>query len=68
MASNAIRTLTWNTAECREVIGEVHSEERTSHDNAYLQIFRVKTVHLIAAFVLTYVGVEVTIGGVLCGL
>ena len=58
-------TLIRNVTECRQLIGETHSEERTSNDNAYLQIFRVKTVHLIALFVLTYVGVEVTIGGAL---
>ena len=31
--------------------------------NKYRQIFRLREVHLLAAFLLVYVGVEVTIGG-----
>lgn len=31
--------------------------------NKYQQIFRLRAVHLMAFFIFTYVGVEVTIGG-----
>lgn len=31
--------------------------------NKYTQIFRLRAVHLMAFFIFTYVGVEVTIGG-----
>lgn len=33
--------------------------------NKYKQIFRLRAVHLMAFFIFTYVGVEVTIGGML---
>ncbi|KAI0316667.1 major facilitator superfamily domain-containing protein [Amylostereum chailletii] len=51
--------------ECRLLIGEVNTDESVSRSqgNAYTQIFRVKTVHLVALFILAYVGVEVTVGG-----
>ena len=31
--------------------------------NKYKQVFRLRAVHLMAFFILTYVGVEVTIDG-----
>jgi hypothetical protein len=34
-----------------------------SEDSKFRQIFGLKTVHLLALFILVYVGVEVTIGG-----
>ena len=37
--------------------------ERDNGDNKYRQIFRLKEVHLLALFILIYVGVEVTLGG-----
>ncbi|KAI0316668.1 MFS general substrate transporter [Amylostereum chailletii] len=51
--------------ECRDEIGEVNTAQSAgqSQTNVYSQIFRVKTVHLIAFFILSYVGVEVTVGG-----
>ncbi|KAI0052804.1 MFS general substrate transporter [Auriscalpium vulgare] len=49
--------------ECLSEIGETISEPNTSSDNMYRQIFRSRTVHLFALFLLAYVGVEVTIGG-----
>ena len=49
--------------ECLEQIGQAAGEKGTSEDNKFRQIFRLKTVHLLAFFILVYVGVEVTIGG-----
>ena len=49
--------------ECRRSIGEVHAETQVSNENAYVQIFRNKDVHLLALFAFMYVGVEVAIGG-----
>ena len=44
---------------------EVHPIEITS-GNKYKQMFRLKELHILAFFILIYVGVEVTIGGVYC--
>ncbi|KAI0269986.1 MFS general substrate transporter [Gloeopeniophorella convolvens] len=49
--------------ECMAEIGETPEEQETNQGNHYSQIFRRKTIHLIAMFILAYVGVEVTIGG-----
>lgn len=50
-------------AECMAQIGYPHAEKGTSEDSKYSQIFRLKALHLLAFFILVYVGVEVTIGG-----
>ena len=34
-----------------------------SSDNKYKQMFKLRALHLLATFVLIYVGVEVTLGG-----
>ncbi|KAI0301233.1 MFS general substrate transporter [Multifurca ochricompacta] len=52
-----------HTLECMHEIGESMEERETDHENHYVQIMRHKTIHLIALFILFYVGVEVTIGG-----
>ncbi|EIN08470.1 MFS general substrate transporter [Punctularia strigosozonata HHB-11173 SS5] len=44
-------------------IGHAAGETGTSEDSAYRQIMRLKELHLLAFFILVYVGVEVTIGG-----
>jgi fucose permease len=44
-------------------IGQAAGETGTSEDSAYRQIMRIKALHLLAFFILVYVGVEVTIGG-----
>ncbi|TFY65817.1 hypothetical protein EVG20_g5273 [Dentipellis fragilis] len=49
--------------DCLREVGEVVAERGQSKDNVYTQILRLKAVHLIALFMLMYVGVEVTIGG-----
>ena len=49
--------------ECLASIGEAAEKTSTSEHSTFRQILSTKTVHLLAFFVLVYVGVEVTIGG-----
>ncbi|KAF9456410.1 major facilitator superfamily domain-containing protein [Collybia nuda] len=49
--------------ECLEQIGQAATEQGTSLEGKFKQILSHKTVHLLAFFILLYVGVEVTIGG-----
>ncbi|EKM58041.1 uncharacterized protein PHACADRAFT_89844 [Phanerochaete carnosa HHB-10118-sp] len=51
--------------ECLREIGQAQTHETAANheDNKYGQIFRLREVHLLAFFILIYVGVEVTIGG-----
>lgn len=44
-------------------IGRPPQVEGTSHGNHYRQILGLRVVHILAFFILAYVGVEVTIGG-----
>ncbi len=46
-------------------IGETPPPEETQEiqENKYRQMFKLKSLHLMAVFVLIYVGVEVTLGG-----
>jgi fucose permease len=48
--------------KCLEAIG-VPTQEHGDKSNAFLQILKHRNVHLMAFFILVYVGVEVTIGG-----
>ena len=41
----------------------IHTTTANHEDNKYRQIFRLREVHLLAIFILLYVGVEVTLGG-----
>ncbi|KAG2050035.1 MFS general substrate transporter [Suillus hirtellus] len=50
-------------AECLSEIGIVDSDNNTSEHSHLRQICANKNVHLLAAFTLLYVGVEVTLGG-----
>jgi fucose permease len=50
-------------SECLVEIGQPVTEEGTSSDSTFRQILSQKTVHLLAFFILVYVGVEVTVGG-----
>ncbi|KAI5118166.1 hypothetical protein M0805_005788 [Coniferiporia weirii] len=43
--------------------GQTPREQTGSKENHYSQILRLKSVHILAFFILAYVGVEVTIGG-----
>ncbi|KAF7360332.1 MFS domain-containing protein [Mycena venus] len=49
--------------ECLATVGEAAGETSTSEHSTFRQILSTKTVHLLAFFILVYVGVEVTIGG-----
>ncbi|KAK7438403.1 hypothetical protein VKT23_018016 [Stygiomarasmius scandens] len=49
--------------ECRAEIGLEPSEKGTSDRSVFRQIFALKSVHTMAAFIFMYVGTEVTIGG-----
>ncbi|KAJ7512736.1 major facilitator superfamily domain-containing protein [Mycena galericulata] len=49
--------------ECLASVGEAAGETGTSEHSTFRQILSIKTVHLLAFFILVYVGVEVTIGG-----
>ncbi|KAJ7784336.1 MFS general substrate transporter, partial [Mycena metata] len=44
-------------------IGDSAGETSTSEHSTFRQILSTKTVHLLAFFILIYVGIEVTIGG-----
>ncbi|KIJ05092.1 Drug:H+ antiporter-1 family protein, partial [Paxillus involutus ATCC 200175] len=52
-----------NQDDCLAQIGHPRGEQNTSEHSQFRQIFRLKDVHLLALFILVYVGVEVTIGG-----
>ncbi|KIK69642.1 hypothetical protein GYMLUDRAFT_186853 [Collybiopsis luxurians FD-317 M1] len=52
-----------NQDECLAQIGQDPGEKGSSEDSQFRQILSIKTVHLIAVFILVYVGVEVTVGG-----
>ncbi|KAJ6627844.1 major facilitator superfamily domain-containing protein [Mycena sp. CBHHK59/15] len=49
--------------DCLTRIGEAAGERGTSDHSAFRQILSLKAVHLLAFYILVYVGVEVTIGG-----
>lgn len=49
--------------ECMVRIGQPPQEKGVSTESNFKQIFRLKNMHILAAFILIYVGVEVTIGG-----
>ena len=54
--------------EClREIGQEPHEKTKASEEgvNKYKQVFGLRAVHLMAFFIFTYVGVEVSIGGML---
>ena len=50
-------------AECLAQIGQPAGEQNESEKSHMKQILALKDVHLLAVFILVYVGVEVTIGG-----
>ncbi|KAG2032525.1 major facilitator superfamily domain-containing protein, partial [Suillus americanus] len=49
--------------ECLAQIGQPAGEKGTSEKSQFNQILRLREVHLLAFFILIYVGVEVTMGG-----
>ncbi|KAF9077560.1 major facilitator superfamily domain-containing protein [Rhodocollybia butyracea] len=52
-----------NQDDCLAQIGVEPGEKGTSEKSHFRQILSLKTVHLLAVFILVYVGVEVTVGG-----
>jgi fucose permease len=51
--------------DCLASAGEPSSENNAEERNkpSLEKVFKIKAVHLLAFFVLVYVGIEVTIGG-----
>ncbi|KAG2156825.1 MFS general substrate transporter [Suillus bovinus] len=49
--------------ECLAQIGQPAGAKGTDEKSQFSQIFRLREVHLLAFFILIYVGVEVTVGG-----
>ncbi|KAJ4491257.1 major facilitator superfamily domain-containing protein [Lentinula edodes] len=49
--------------DCLVEIGQEPGEKGTSEHSHFRQIMSLKSVHLLAVFILVYVGVEVTVGG-----
>ncbi len=49
--------------DCLAEIGHPPGEKGDNEHSTFRQILTLKTVHLLAFFILVYVGVEVTIGG-----
>ncbi|KAH7886845.1 MFS general substrate transporter [Phlebopus sp. FC_14] len=49
--------------ECLAEIGQPVDEKDVNESSQFQQILRLKAVHLLAFFILAYVGVEVTVGG-----
>jgi len=49
--------------ECLAQIGQLAEEKDSVHGSKYKEMVKLKALHLLALFILVYVGVEVTIGG-----
>ncbi|KAI9458666.1 MFS general substrate transporter [Lactarius psammicola] len=49
--------------ECLAQIGQLAEEKEGVNGSKYKEMFKLKSLHLLALFILVYVGVEVTIGG-----
>ena len=60
-----ISSLTSLATECLIETGQAqtHTTTANNEDNKYRQIMRLREVHLLAFFILIYVGTEVTLGG-----
>ena len=50
-------------SECLAQIGQAAEEKETVRGSKYKAMFRLNALHILAFFILVYVGVEVTIGG-----
>ena len=53
----------WSGLECLAEIGQLVEERESVRGSKYKEMFKLKALHLLALFILVYVGVEVTIGG-----
>ncbi|KAH9031650.1 MFS general substrate transporter [Lactarius pseudohatsudake] len=49
--------------ECLAQIGQLPEEKEGVNGSKYKEMFKLKSLHLLALFILVYVGIEVTIGG-----
>ncbi len=61
-------TIQCTSLECLELAGEVIPEKTTGIEDQtsnFRKVWKTKAVHLLSVFILIYVGVEVTIGGLL---
>jgi len=58
-----VEEMTKYLIDCLTQIGQPVGEKGTSESSHFKQIFRLREVHLLAFFILVYVGVEVTVGG-----
>jgi fucose permease len=58
-----IEKIAKHLTECLAQIGQPAGEKGTSEKSQFSQILRLREVHLLAFFILIYVGVEVTVGG-----
>ena len=54
---------TGEVSECLAQIGQLTEEKESANGSKYKEMFKLKALHLLALFILVYVGVEVTIGG-----
>ena len=64
--SGNLRTDADTPLECLTEIGQINADAThtdNNEDNKYRQIFRLREVHFLAAFICLYVGAEVTVGG-----
>ena len=62
------RVLTSSSVRVLEALAEIgqnppREETEESSGNKYSQMFKLKSLHLMAVFILIYIGVEVTLGG-----
>ena len=48
-----------------EIIPDKNASEEIDESNKFGQLMKNKTVHLLAIFLMVYIGVEVTIGGII---
>jgi fucose permease len=55
----------FSSLECLVQIGQTAGEADPSAESKIRQIIRLRTVHLLALFIFVYVGVEVTIAGLM---
>ena len=61
----------YSSTACRREVGEVvhpRSVDEESPWKKFGQMMIHKAVHLLALFLMVYIGVEVTIGGIICSL
>lgn len=63
MTSDLTDLIHWSCLECLSQIGQLAEEREGVNGSKYKEMFKLKALHLLALFILVYVGVEVTIGG-----